>query len=132
MRRASSAYRSIAERRRQLGVSARTHCDIVVKVEPYRRRILAVGGNVRGTASLKLLPAADDPDGGLRPLPTGRRIFAHFKLRAPSIAPDALDQPPTMPAVRGGLRRLRTCARQSARSSPRTLLRGPDPELRLS
>ena len=94
------AYRSIAERRRQLGVGARTHCDIVVKVEPSRRRILAIGGNVRGAVSLKLLPAADDPDGGLRPLPTRRRIFAHLKLRAAPVAADALDQTPTMRAVR--------------------------------
>ena len=94
------AYRSIAERRRQLGVGARTHCDIVVKVEPARSRILAIGGNVRGAVSLKLLPAADDgPDGSLRPLPTRRRIFAHLKLRAPSIAADALDRTPTMRAA---------------------------------
>ena len=95
------AYRSIAERRRQLGVGARTHCDIVVKVEPSRSRILAVGGNVRGAVSLKLLPAADDgPDGSLRPLPGRRRIFAHLKLRAPALAADALDRTPTMRAVR--------------------------------
>ena len=94
------AYRSIAERRRQLGVGARTHCDIIVKVEPSRRRILAIGGNVRGAVSLKLLPAADGPDGSLRPLPTRRRIFAHLKLRAPSIPADALDHTPTMRAVR--------------------------------
>ena len=93
------AYRSIAERRRQMGVGARTHCDIIVKVEPSRRRILAIGGNVRGAVSLKLLPAADGPGGSLRPLPGRRRIFAHLKLRAPSIAVDALDQTPTMHAV---------------------------------
>ncbi len=94
------AYRSIAERRRQLGVGARTHCDIVVKVEPSRRRILAIGGNVRGAVSLKLLPAADGPDGSLRPLPTRRRIFAHLKLRAAPVGADALDRTPTMRAVR--------------------------------
>ena len=94
------AYRSIAERRRQMGVGARTHCDIVVKVEPSRGRILAVGGNVRGAVSLKLLPAAaDGADGNLRPLPGRRRIFAHLKLRAPSIAADALDRTPTMRAA---------------------------------
>ena len=94
------AYRSLAERRRQMGVGARTHCDIVVKVDPPRRRILAIGGNVRGAVSLKLLPAADGPDSSLRPLPGRRRIFAHLKLRAASIAPDALDHTPTMRAVR--------------------------------
>ena len=94
------AYRSIAERRRQMGVGARTHCDIVVKVEPSRRRILAIGGNVRSAVSLKLLPAAEGPDGSLHPLPGRRRIFAHLKLRSPSIAADALDHTPTMRAVR--------------------------------
>ena len=94
------AYRSIAERRRQMGVGARTHCDIVVKVEPSRRRILAIGGNVRGAVSLKLLPAADGPDGSLRPLPGRRRIFAHLRLSSPWIAADALDHTPTMRAVR--------------------------------
>ena len=95
------AYRSIAERRRQLGVGARTHCDIVVKLEPSHRRILAIGGNVRGAVSLKLLPAATDgPDGSLRPLPTRRRLFAHLKLRAAPVGADALDRTPTMRAVR--------------------------------
>ena len=95
------AYRSLAERRRQLGVGARTHCDIVVKLEPSHRRILAVGGNVRGAVSLKLLPAATDgPDGSLRPLPTRRRLFAHLKLRTAPVGADALDRTPTMRAVR--------------------------------
>ena len=71
-----------------------------MKVDPSRRRILAIGGNVRGAVSLKLLPAADGPDGSLRPLPARRRIFAHLKLRAASIAADALDHTPTMRAVR--------------------------------
>ena len=94
------AYRSIAERRRQMGVGARTHCDIAVKVDPSRRRILAIGGNVRGAVSLKLLPATAGPDGGLSPLPGRRRIFAHLELRAASIAADALDHTPTMRALR--------------------------------
>ena len=95
------AYRSIAERRRQLGVGARTHCDIVVKLEPSHRRILAIGGNVRGAVSLKLLPAATDgPDDSLRPLPTRRRLFAHLKLRTAPVGADALDRTPTMRAVR--------------------------------
>ena len=83
-----------------MGVGARTHCDVVVKVEPSRRRILAIGGNVRGAVSLKLLPAAEGPDRSLRPLPGRRRLFAHLKLRAPSIPADALDHTPTMRAVR--------------------------------
>jgi hypothetical protein len=84
------AYRSLAERRRQLGTGARTHCDIVVKVDEGSGRILAIGGNVRGSVGLKLLPFA---------APRGPARFAHLKLRAPSIGPDALDTAPTITAL---------------------------------
>ncbi len=93
------AYRSIAERRRQMGDGARTHCDIVVKVDTSRDRILAIGGNVRGSVSLKLLPAARDPGKDLRPVAGSRRMFAHLKLRAEPIEEDALDLSPTMQAL---------------------------------
>ena len=93
------AYRSIGERRLQMGNGARTHCDIVVKLDAPRARILALGGNVRGAVSLKLLPAARDPGEGLRPVPGARRIFAHLKLRAEPIEADALDHSPTMRAL---------------------------------
>ena len=93
------AYRSIAERERQMGDGARTHCDIVVKVDAPRNRILAIGGNVRGSVSLKLLPAASEPRHGLRPVGGARRMFAHLKLRAGPIALDALDRTPTMQAL---------------------------------
>ena len=95
------AYRTIAERRRQMGVGARTHCDVVVKVDEARERILAIGGNVRGAVSLKLLRAIReagrplrlvDPDEGARP------IFAHLKLRADPIDANALDTSPTIKA----------------------------------
>ena len=90
-----ASYTSIAQRRRHLGVGARMHCDIVVKVEPDRERILAIGGNVRGTVSLKLLPAARR-GGHLAPT---RRIFAHLKLRADPIEGDALNRSPTFQAL---------------------------------
>ena len=90
-----NSYPSIAQRRRHLGVGARMHCDIVVKVEPDRERILAIGGNVRGTVSLKLLPAA--PRGG-HLVPT-RRIFAHLKLRADAIEDDSLNASPTFQSL---------------------------------
>jgi hypothetical protein len=93
------AYRSIAERRRQMGDGARTHCDIVVKVDASRDRILAIGGNVRGSVGLKLMQAVREPDVGLRPEGGRRRLFAHLKLRAEPIEPDALDRSPTMQAV---------------------------------
>jgi hypothetical protein len=77
------AYRTIADRRRQMGVGARSHCDVVVKVDEARQRIHAIGGNVRGVVSLKLFPAIRTAG---RPLRVGsgdedRPMFAHLKLR---------------------------------------------------
>ena len=93
------AYRSIAERRLQMGHGARTHYDIVVKVDAARNRILAIGGNVRGSVSLKLLPAAREPGKDLRPVGGPRWMFAHLKLRAEPIEGNALDRTPTMQAL---------------------------------
>jgi hypothetical protein len=93
-------YRTLADRRRQMGVGARTHCDIVVKVDEDRERILAIGGNVRGTVSLKLLPAereARKPLGVLDP-EEDRPIFVHLRLRAEPVGTDALATSPTMKA----------------------------------
>ena len=94
-------YRTLAERRRQMGVGARTHCDIVVKVDERAARILVIGGNVRGTVSLKLLRAerkAGKPLGVMDP-DEERPIFAHLQLRAEPVAPDALDSSPTTRAL---------------------------------
>ncbi len=98
------AYRSIAERRRQLGVGARTHCDIVVNVDETKGRILTVGGNVRRLVSLKLFSAVQDASGNLRPAnppKTGgiRPLFAHLKLRANPIELNALENSPTIKAL---------------------------------
>ena len=100
------AYRTIAERRRQIGVGARSHCDVVVQVDEARERIVAIGGNVRGVVSLKLLPASREAGGPLR-VDTGddeRPVFAHLKLRAASIDSNALDASPTMSSRAGALR----------------------------
>ena len=94
------AYRSIAERRRQSGVGARSHCDIVVKVDEPLNRVLAIGGNVRGVVSLKMLPAVRETGGQLS-ADTGndeRPMFAHLKLRAAPIDSNAFDASPTMKA----------------------------------
>jgi hypothetical protein len=106
------AYRSIADRRRQMGEGARTHCDIVVKLHDdaesdAERRILAIGGNVRGSVGLKILPAVRTPGGNLHPRsqPGGRgarTMFAHLQLRAVGIETDALDRTPTMKALACG------------------------------
>jgi hypothetical protein len=94
------AYRTIAERRRQIGVGARSHCDVVVKVEEAGTRIHAIGGNVRGVVSLKQIPAVRDSGGPLRPVNgnSERPMFAHLKLRAPSIDANAMDTSPTIVA----------------------------------
>lgn len=98
------AYRSIADRRPQLGVGMRSHCDIVVKVDADNARILVIGGNVRGAVNLKLLPAAFAQQDGQTAavwIGRGRRaVFAHLKLRAPAIESDALEKSPTLEALR--------------------------------
>ena len=94
-------YRTIADRRRQIGSGARTHCDVVVTVDEARERILAIGGNVRGTVSLKLLRAQREGGKPLRvvdPDEDERPIFAHLKLRANPIDADALASSATMRA----------------------------------
>ncbi|HSG47382.1 MAG TPA: DUF2272 domain-containing protein [Longimicrobiales bacterium] len=76
-------YASLAERRRQMGQGASSHCDVVVEVDPDGERILAIGGNVLRAVSLKVLPAELDPDGGVRARRTSSApLYAHLKLRA--------------------------------------------------
>jgi hypothetical protein len=96
-------YQSLAERRRQMGQGARTHCDLVVKVDEPGGRILAIGGNVRGSVSLKILAGVGMP-GGLRParaaeMPGGRAVFAHLALRTIPLQVDAFDASPTLRAL---------------------------------
>lgn len=84
-------YTNLAERRRQMGLGASSHCDIVVEVDANEERILAVGGNVLRAVSLKVLPARLSPNGEV----FARRsssvpLYAHLKLRAPSLEPTAL------------------------------------------
>jgi hypothetical protein len=93
-------YRSLAERRRQMGAGARTHCDIVVKVDEARERILVIGGNVRGIVSVKLLRAERRTGQPLRVVDPDeeRPIFAHLKLRADPIEANPLRSSPAMRA----------------------------------
>jgi hypothetical protein len=94
-------YRTLAERRRQLGAGARTHCDIVVKVEAASGRIFAIGGNVRGSVSLKVLPPASVQPRRAEDLspPGARPIFAHLKLRAAPVTIDVFEASPTLAAL---------------------------------
>jgi hypothetical protein len=115
------AYRTLAERRRDLGVGARGHCDLVVKLDPANQRILSIGGNVRDSVRLKLLAAEPAPGGeagiyasiGLG----ARAVFAHLKLRADSIGADALETTPTFRALqeRGYAEWLEVWVRESGR-----------------
>ena len=93
-------YETIDQRRQQLGEGARTHCDIVVKVDEQAREILTIGGNVRGSVRLKRLPAETSATGHLfAPQDRGRPLFAHLALRADSIDGDAMDHSPTLLAL---------------------------------
>jgi hypothetical protein len=87
-----SGYRTIDQRRKQMGRGARTHCDVVVNVDAPGGVILAVGGNVYGTVSLKRLPAVRERGQNLHPRDD---IFAHLKLGASAISLDALSTSPT-------------------------------------
>lgn len=89
-------YRTIDQRRRQMGDGARTHCDIVVQVNSPQGRILTIGGNVRGTVSLKLFAAVRERGPHLHP---SDDVFAHLKLRADAIETSALENSPTVHAV---------------------------------
>ncbi len=90
------AYRNLQQRRSQLGVGARTHCDIVVQVDDVAGQILTIGGNVRSSVRLKIFPAAAENGRELAPLPTARTIFAHLKMRTDPIEARALEQTPTL------------------------------------
>jgi hypothetical protein len=90
-------YRTIDQRREQIGRAARMHCDIVVAVDepasPADGVILAIGGNVRGTVSLKRLPAVYERGDHLHPRDD---IFAHLTLRSAAIGANALTTSPTV------------------------------------
>lgn len=94
-------YETIEARRAHLDEGARSHCDIVVKLDEEAGEILAIGGNVSDSVRLKRLPAAYGSNGNFQPLPyNGRRIFAHLKLRVDEpIETNALDNSPTMLAA---------------------------------
>jgi hypothetical protein len=94
-------YRTVADRRRNLGDGARTHCDIVVKVDGEKRRFLVIGGNVFRSVSLTMLPAVRTDGRPLHPADDTyadgtRNVFVHLKLRADPIEAEALDNTPTI------------------------------------
>jgi hypothetical protein len=112
------AYRTLAERRRQMGEGARSHCDLVVKVDEAAGHLLTIGGNVRGVVGLKIVPVARrngvaqpialDDEGERRP------VFAHLHLRVGDASPTAFDRSPTVGAL--------ACAGPAAAPTWRTAL----------
>jgi hypothetical protein len=103
--RGEARYATLADRRRELGRYAPTHCDIVVSVQDDR--LAVIGGNVINGVSLTLLPLVREP--GRFPRPAGaqdldgaRTLFAHLQLQAAPIAGDALAVSPTLRALTAG------------------------------
>lgn len=101
--RGSVSYRTLADRRRDTGEYAPLHCDIVVRVDPDAGLFHLIGGNVMNSVTLTILPGVRDGE-HLRPLAEddlegARTMFAHLKLRAPAIEPNALDATPTIRAM---------------------------------
>lgn len=93
--RASTRYRTLADRRVDLGRQAPLHCDIIVRVDADARTMAVIGGNVVNGVSLTVAPLAAG-EGPLRP--TGA-YFAHLSLRADPVEPLALDGSPTIRAL---------------------------------
>lgn len=90
-------YRNLEQRRSQMGLGARTHCDIVVAVDEEASQIKVIGGNVRGSVRMKILPATHTEGAYFAPVPyAGRQIFAHLKLKFDLIEANALENSPTM------------------------------------
>lgn len=76
-------YRNLDERRAHMGQGARTHCDVVIEMDTTNSRIKVIGGNVRGSVRMKLLPAGQASSGHFMPVPYGgRQIFSHLKLKS--------------------------------------------------
>jgi hypothetical protein len=96
-------YRTVEDRRRDMGSYAPAHCDIVVKVAADR--ILVIGGNILGAVTLAVWPTERAPAGFLRPVASiqidgVRNVFAHLKLRADPVEVNAMDNSPTIRALK--------------------------------
>jgi hypothetical protein len=74
-------YQTLAERRQQIGLGARTQCDIVIDVDYEAGSIDTIGGNVQSAVRMKPIQISEDGK-LLSPVdPRGRPVFAHLKLR---------------------------------------------------
>jgi hypothetical protein len=75
-------------------------------MEERNSRVLVIGGNVLSSVSLTIEPLRRDGARYLRPVEESdiagaQRIFAHLKLRAGPIEPNALDNSPSIRALTG-------------------------------
>lgn len=94
--RAGASFTSLADVRARIGESHAMHCDLVVKTEPLRRRIHAIGGNVSHAVSLSMIasdaagrPVVDNDVAG------AARWFAILKPRHAGMR-HTLDDTPTV------------------------------------
>ena len=98
-------YRSLADRRADMGRAVGTHCDVVVRVADDR--INVIGGNVINGVTLTILPMTRDVGAAFaRPLSVedmdgARTLFAHLKLQSDPVEPEAMDNSPTIRALSG-------------------------------
>ena len=95
--RADSSFASIADVRAGNSPSNALHCDLVVKTDPKRNRLFAIGGNVNHAVTLSVIAT----DGKGRPLTDSdiigaHRWFAVLKPRAGGKAAHDLDGTPTV------------------------------------
>ena len=95
-------YRSVADRRPDMDEYAPAHCDIVVRVDADRVNV--IGGNVVQGVSLTILPLTTEGSAHPRPvaaadLAGARTVFAHLKLQADPVEPDAMDRSPSIRAL---------------------------------
>lgn len=95
-------YRTLADRRRDLGRYVGSHCDVVVRVG--EDTVAVIGGNVLNGVSLTLLPLVEG-QGAYRAVLSGadldgaRTMFAHLSLQADPVEATALDASPTIRAL---------------------------------
>jgi hypothetical protein len=107
--RGATHYRDLADRRRELDGPGATHCDVVVKIEERASRVFVIGGNVLQSVSLTILPLIREPGRAARPVAESdiqgaATYFAHLKLRAEAIEPNALDNSPPIRLLSTGRR----------------------------
>jgi hypothetical protein len=86
-----------ADRRRDFGRYAPTHCDIVVKMDEAQT-ILVIGGNVVQSVSLTILPLRRDAEGYRSPSTTASSTAPAPSSRTSNCAPTESNSTPSTTA----------------------------------